>query len=111
MKDGRLRVLATAAERRFPTLPEVPTFEEAGVRDFDVAGWAALSAPAGTPREIVSRLNQEAVKAVMSPEAAKIYEKMGFVQATSTPDELTRRIEREIRMWGSVIKALGIKPE
>lgn len=111
MKDGRLRVLATAAERRFPTLPEVPTFEEAGVRDFDVAGWAALSAPAGTPREIVSRLNQEAVKAVMSPEAAKIYDKMGFVQATSTPDELARRIEREMRMWGGVIKALGIKPE
>jgi len=111
IKDGRLRAIATASEKRLAALPDVPTFEEAGVREFDVAGWAALSAPAGTPREIVSRLNREAVKAVMSPEAVKIYEKMGFVQATSTPEELAGRIDREIAMWGALIRTLGIKAE
>jgi tripartite-type tricarboxylate transporter receptor subunit TctC len=111
MKDGRLRPLATASEKRFPTLPDVPTFEEAGVRDFDVAGWASLAAAAATPKEIVARLNQELIRAVTSQESAKVYEKMGFIPVTSTAAELAQKIERETRMWGSVIKRLGIKPE
>jgi len=111
VKDGKLRAFATASEKRFPTLPDVPTFEEAGVHEFDVAGWASLAAPAGTPREIVSRLNQELNRAVSSPETAKVYGKMGFVQVTSSPEELAQKIERETRMWGSVIKRLGIKAE
>jgi len=111
IKEGRLRALATAADKRLPGLPDVPTFQEAGVPDFDVAGWASLVAPAGTPREVVHRLNQELTRAVLLPETAKVYEKMGFLQATSTPEELARKIDRETRMWAGVIKRLGIKPE
>lgn len=111
MRDGKLRALATASDKRFPTLPDVPTFDEAGVRDFDVAGWASLVAPGGTSKDIVARLNQELGKAVSAPETAKIYDSMGFVQVTSSPEQLAQKIARETRMWGGVIKRLGIKPE
>ena len=111
MRDGRLRAIATASDKRFPTLPEVPTFDEAGVRDFDVAGWASLVAPGGTPKDIVMRLNLELGKAVSAPETGKIYDSMGFVQVTSSPEQLAQKIARETKMWGSVIKRLGIKPE
>ncbi len=111
IKEGKLRALATAADKRLPALPGVPTFQEAGVRDFDVAGWASLAAPAGTPKEVVQRLNQELTRAVLLPETAKVYDNMGFLQTTSTPEELARRIERETRMWAGVIKRLDIKPD
>ena len=58
-----------------------------------------------------SRLNQETVRAVNSAESTAIYEKMGFIQATSTPEQLAQRIERETKMWSGLIKKLGIKPE
>jgi tripartite-type tricarboxylate transporter receptor subunit TctC len=111
MKEGKLRALAMAGDTRYRGLPDVPTFEEQGFKDMDVGGWAALSGPAGLPRDIVNRLNKELTRAVTSPESTKVYDKMGFVQVTSTPEQLAQKIDRETKMWGALIKRLGIKPE
>jgi tripartite-type tricarboxylate transporter receptor subunit TctC len=111
MKAGKLRALAMVGEKRYKDLPDVPTFDEQGLKNMEVGGWAALSGPAGLPRDIVTRLNQEVHKAMALPETAAMYDKMGFVQATSTPEQLAQKIDREIRMWGTLIKRLDIKPE
>ncbi|MFM9971371.1 MAG: Bug family tripartite tricarboxylate transporter substrate binding protein [Burkholderiales bacterium] len=111
MKAGKLRALAMVGDKRFKALPDVPTFDEVGLKNMEVGGWASLSGPAGLPREMVTRLNQEVKKAMAQPETIAIYDKMGFVQVTSTPEELAQKVEREIVMWGALIKRLGIKGE
>ncbi len=111
IKAGKLRALAMAGNARYKLLPEVPTFSEQGLKNMDVGGWAALSGPAGLPRDIVARLNQEVVHAMALPETAALYERMGFEQVTSTPEQLVQKIERELAMWGALIKRLDIKGE
>jgi tripartite-type tricarboxylate transporter receptor subunit TctC len=111
MKAGKLRSLAMVGEKRYKLLPDVPTFDELGLKNMEVGGWASLSGPAGLPRDIVTRLNQEVHKAMALPETLALYDKMGFVPATSTPEQLAQKIDREIVMWGTLIKRLGIKGE
>ena len=111
IKAGELRPIASASRRRLPELPDVPTFEEAGVANFSVATWTGLLAPAGTPRDVVARLNAELVKAAETPAAKKGYEAISMVPNTSTPEEFAQLIRRDIAMWGPLIKSLGRKPE
>ena len=109
MKAGKLRALAMAGDTRYKLLPDVPTFNEQGIRNMEVGGWAGLSGPAGLPREIVARLNKEVATAMALPETVALYDKMGFVQVTSSPEQLAKRIEAETAMWGALIKRLDIK--
>ena len=111
IKAGKLRALAMAGNSRYKLLPDVPTFAEQGLKNMDVGGWAALSGPAGLSRDIVARLNQEVVHAMALPETAALYDRMGFEQVTSTPEQLAQKIERELAMWGALIKRLDIKGE
>ena len=111
IKGGKIRALASAAERRLPDLPDVPTFEEAGLRDFEPAGGIALFAPGGTPREIVMRLNREVVQASTTPELENAYSKLALVRATGTPEELMQRQKREFQTWAPLIRKLGIKAQ
>ena len=108
MKEGKLRALAAAAPQRLAALPDVPTFDEAGIADFNAAGWIALFAPAGTPREIVERLNREAVRAVGSAEMAQVYSKLSMLPGPMSPDEFARFYNREFDYWGNVTRTLGI---
>jgi tripartite-type tricarboxylate transporter receptor subunit TctC len=110
VKAGRLRALALASDRRLRTVPDLPTFAEAGL-PLDLAIWMSMSAPAGTPRDIITRLNQEIVRAVGSPELAKVYDSNSLVPATSSPEQVGPMIEKEIEIWAPIIKSLGIKPE
>lgn len=110
VKSGRLRALALANDRRLRTVPDIPTFAEAGL-PLDLAIWMAMSAPAGTPRDIIARLNREVVRAVGLPELAKVYDANSLVPASSLPEQVGQMIDKEIEQWTPIIKALGIKPE
>ena len=108
VKAGRLRALATATRQRLPSLPEVPTFEEAGMPDFEITSWMGVMMPAGTPKEIVARVNREIVRAVNSPELSKFYGNLNMLPATTTPEEFGELIRKETDTWGPLIKSLGI---
>ena len=111
IKEGKLRAIATPTEKRFPRLPEVPTFLELGVKDFEVPGWTGIGAPPGTPREIITRWQAEVAKAMNAPEMAKIVEQLAMVPVASTPEQMARKISDELALWGQVAKSVGIKPE
>ena len=111
MKAGKLRALAMVGQARYKLLPDVPTFNEQGVKNMEVGGWAGLSGPAGLPRDIVARLNKEVAQAMALPDTVALYDKMGFVPATSTPEQFAQKIDFETTMWGSLIKRLDIKGE
>jgi tripartite-type tricarboxylate transporter receptor subunit TctC len=111
VKAGKLRALASATRQRLPSLLDVPTFEEAGMPDFEITSWMAVMAPAGTPKDIVARLNRDIVRAVASPEVSKFYTNLNMLPATSTPEEFAQLIRKESEMWGPLIKSLGIALE
>ncbi len=111
VRTGKLRALAVASKQRVPVLPDTPTFDEAGVSNFDAAGWIAVVAPVGTPRDIVLRLNAGIAKSVATPEVAKIYAQESMQPATGTPEELAARIRREIAAFAPLVKSLGITLE
>src|SRR5512145_2564558 len=97
---GRLRALALVAPRRTPSLPEVPTAAEAGLKDFDVTTWYGVLAPAGTPRPIVMRLNAELVKIMHAPDTKERLAGMATDVLTSTPEEFAAYLKQEIAKWG-----------
>ena len=111
VKEGKLRVIGAVSKKRLPNLPNVPTFEESGVTNFDVAGWVAMFAPANTPRDVVARLNRELLKVLGMPDVVKTYEQLSMVPAPSAPEELGARVSREISMWGPLVKKLNIALE
>ncbi len=106
--DERVRALAT--ESRYPAVPDVPTFDEAGVPDFKAGGWIALVGPAGMPRDIM-RLNREVVRIVATPEVARVYAQLSLLPATGTPEQLGQRVKSDLVAWGPVVKSLGISLE
>lgn len=111
IRAGVIRPIAAASHRRLPELPDVPTFQEAGIEGYSVATWVGMLAPAGTPKDIVTRLNRELNRAADTPEAKKGYDAISMLPNTSTPEEFAQRISRDTATWGATIKALGIKPE
>ena len=111
IKAGKLRALAVVAPQRSSALPDVPTVAEAGLRDFEVTTWYGVLAPAGTPRNVVNRLNGELVKIMHSPELREKLAATGTDPFTSTPEEFAAYIKREIAKWGEVIRKAGVKAD
>lgn len=111
MKTGKLRALAVTDIKRSPTVPDLPTMQEAGVPGYSVSSWYALLAPAGTPADILKRLHAETVKAMSAPDMKDRLAGEGAEPTTSTPAQLTAFLKEEIAKWGKVIKAAGIKAE
>ena len=111
IKAGKLRALALVAPQRSAALPEVPTVAEAGLRDFEVTTWYGILAPAGTPRNVVTRLNGELVKIMHSPELKERLAATGTEPLTSTPEEFAAYIKREIAKWGEVVRKAGVKAD
>jgi tripartite-type tricarboxylate transporter receptor subunit TctC len=109
IKSGRLRGLAVTTAQRSPTMPDLPTIAEAGVKDYEMGAWYGLAAPAGTPREMISRLNAEALKAVRHPDVVSRLASAGYEITTGTPDEYTSFVRAEVEKWGKVVKAIGLK--
>lgn len=111
IKSGRLVPVAVSSLKRAPSLPDVPTFIEAGVADFESSSWVALLAPAKTPRAIIDRLNRE-LNAVLAD--AAIVEKLatlGIVATPGPPQQLADQIRTDLARYGKVVKAAGIKAE
>jgi tripartite-type tricarboxylate transporter receptor subunit TctC len=111
IRGNRMKALAVTAKGRNPQLPNVPTTAEGGYPDLVVTSWQAAAAPAKTPREIVARLNDAAVKALRSPEVRERMGQIGFDVVGSTPDEFGRFMKEEVDRWTEVVKRGGIKPE
>lgn len=103
IKEGTLRGLAILAEKRVATLPDLPTMAEAGVPDQEADTLTGIVMPAGTPREIVDKWQQEVAKMVASPEGKAKLDALGFVPVGNTPEEFAKRIDVELKKWGKVI--------
>jgi tripartite-type tricarboxylate transporter receptor subunit TctC len=109
IKAGKLRALATTGAKRDPALPELPTLAEAGVKGYESGVWFGLSVPAGTPREIIQRLNAAAVQTTKAPEFIKRMTDLGYNIIPGTPEDMTRAIQEELKRWGPIVKASGAK--
>jgi len=111
MRSGRLKALAVGSAVRSPAIPEIPTVAEAGVPGFEYATWYGLFAPAGTPREIIARLNAAAGKALLAPELAQPLRAQGSEPRPTTPEELARFMRVEHSRWERVVKVTGLAPK
>ena len=111
VKDGKLRAIATTLPRRSPAFPEVPTMAEAGLPQFSIVSWAALYAPAKTPKEIVDRLNREFTAAMKRPEVIAAMEKQAFALSPSTPAELGEFTRSQKDAYARILRAAGVQPE
>lgn len=109
VKEGRLRALAVTSRKRTSALPDVPTMEEAGLKDQEADTMQGILVPAGTPKEIVERLHREIAAIVATPEIRERFDVLGFEPVADTPGEFAARIKVEIDKWGKVIKAAHIK--
>jgi tripartite-type tricarboxylate transporter receptor subunit TctC len=111
VQSGRVKMLATTAARRPPQPADVPTIAESGLPGFEAAGWYGFFTTAGTPREVLQRLNTEVVKALNDRELAERIEKMGLVPSPQTLEEAARFVAAEAEKWGRAVAASGASAE
>jgi tripartite-type tricarboxylate transporter receptor subunit TctC len=111
VKSGTLRALAVTGTTRSAQLPEVPTLQEAGVKDFQFTQWLALLAPAGTPPQVVTRLNTALNAALNTRELKDKFQLQGFDAFVTTPEETGRFLAAEVQRYSRLIKTRGIKAE
>jgi tripartite-type tricarboxylate transporter receptor subunit TctC len=111
IRAGRMKAFAVTAKARHPQLPNVPSVAEAGFADLVVTSWQAAAAPAKTPRDVVDRLNQAAVKALRAPDVAERMAQIGFDVVASTPEAFGKYMEEEVARWTRVVQRGGITPD
>jgi tripartite-type tricarboxylate transporter receptor subunit TctC len=104
---GKARALAVTGSRRLAALPDVPTMSEAGLTGVDATTWFGLFAPAGTPKEVVDRLQRDAATSLRT--LKENFAKQGDEAIGSTPDEFAAHVRAEHAKWGKLIKDLGVK--
>jgi tripartite-type tricarboxylate transporter receptor subunit TctC len=111
VRGGQLRLIGVTTERRMPQFPDVPTVSESGLPGFFFNSWFAILAPAGTPKDIVARLNAEVRKAVGDPDIRRKLEDLGFAVRGSSAEELRVMTRDQLAKYGQVIKQMGIAAE
>jgi len=111
IRDGRLRAIAVASEKRTPALPDLPTVAESGYPGFDTSSWQGVWAPAQTPAPLVRRLNQDLVKVVALPDVRARFTELGMEPAGTSEAGLARIIQTDLVKWARVIKTAGAKAE
>ena len=111
VSSGKLKALAVTTAKRITQMPDVPTLQEAGVPGYDASNWLALLAPAGTPRDIVMRLNSEIAKLMAQPDVQKSLFDAGVQVSLSTPEALTQLMLDEHVKWGKIVHEAGIRLE
>lgn len=108
VKAGRLRILAAAAPKRSPHLPDVPTFSEFGISDVNVSNWYSVMSVGGTPKAVIKRLHEEIHRAIASPDMRERLANAGLEPAPNSPEQFREMVAREIRRWVAVVKDAGI---
>lgn len=111
IKQGKLRAIAVSSAKRSIALPDVPTVSEAGLTGYDASSWYGVIAPAKTPREVVSKLSDDIVKALDAPELKERLTNQGIEPAESGASEFARYLDSEMAKWAKVVKAAGIPPQ
>jgi tripartite-type tricarboxylate transporter receptor subunit TctC len=111
VKSGRLRALAVSPAKRVAAMKEIPTIAEAGVPGYEVIAWNGIAAPAGTPRDVVAKLNRDIVDIVATAEFRDRISVQGFEPEASSPEEFSELIQRDVSKWAGVIKESGAKPD
>ena len=111
VKAGRLKPIAVSSAQRSRSLPDVPTFMESGVPDFEVNSWVGLLAPAKTPKAIVDKLNTELNAVLNDPETRDKLNVMGIAATPGAPEKFGDEMKRDLQRYGPVVKAAGIKVE
>jgi len=109
VKSGKLRALGLTSLKRSPALPDVPTMDELGVKNFESIGWYGVLVPAGTPKTIVTRLNRELVAALNLPDLKERLASQGGDAVSSTPEQFAAFIDSELRKWTTVIRTANIQ--
>jgi tripartite-type tricarboxylate transporter receptor subunit TctC len=110
VNSGRLVALAVAGDRRWPRLPQVPTFAERG-HPINLVGWVGLMAPAGTPATVLDKLNSELRKITAEPAHQDTLLRLGVLAGTSSTADMTRALEQGCPPWGEAVRQAGIQPE
>lgn len=111
VRSGRLRPLAVTSSQRAPALPDVPTVQESGIKNFEVTLWLAVFAPAQTPRAIIERLNREFIAAIGTSQVRDALLTQGLQPETATPAAFSRYLAAEIAKWREVVIKANIKPD
>jgi len=107
---GKLRMIGVGSDRRSSEFPDVPTISESGVPGFEAKSWFGLVAPAGTPPEIIKKINEDVTKVISDPAFARQYlVAQGLVPITGTPEEFASFIQAETKRWGKVVKDANIQ--
>jgi tripartite-type tricarboxylate transporter receptor subunit TctC len=111
IQAGRVRALGMAGPKRMPLLPDVPTFNEAGVPGFELTCYHGLWFPAGVPAEIVRRVYSEAAKAIATPEVRGELEKQSLIPVGSPPEEFSAFLQKDVARYAAIAKKIGMQPQ
>ena len=111
VKGGTVRALAVTTAKRSAVFPDLPTMQEAGIRGYETSTWGGLLAPAGTPKEVIAKLNAEVNKALAAPDVREKLAAAGIEPAGGTPQQFADFIQSEMTRWSKVAKDAGVQPE
>ena len=111
VQQGKVRAIAVSTKERFPPLPDLPTVDQSGLKGFDGSSWNGVVMPAGTPREIVAKVNTELVKMLKAPEMKEKILQQGGLAGGTSPEEFTAYVKAEIDKWAKVAKAARVQVE
>jgi len=111
IRSGKLRAIAVGTQQRIAAMPDVPTVAELGYKDFETSQWYGILAPAGTPREVVKRLQEESLKALKSNSVTERFASDSAVGGGGPPEEFAAFIAQQQKIWSDIVKRAGIKPD
>jgi tripartite-type tricarboxylate transporter receptor subunit TctC len=111
IKSGRLNAVAVSSQKRAPSLPDVPTFMESGVKDFVASGWVGIFAPSKTPQTVIDYLNKELNAVLSTPEVIAKLDTLGIEATPGTPEKFSKEIAADLKRYGEIIKAANIKAD
>ena len=109
VRSGKMRGIAITGKQRWPDLPEVPTFAEGGLSDYESSSWYAIHAPAGTPKPVIAKLNGEFARIVNMPDIKERFRQFSAAPVGNTPEQLDAFVKSEFAKWGKVIKSLNLR--